>query len=37
VEAKMFSDKETIKYMADQGIIFTNWKELMKRFKERGH
>ena len=31
-EAKMFSDPELIKFFEDEGIIFTNWKEMMKRF-----
>lgn len=33
-EAKMFSDPELIQFFEDEGIIFTNWKEIMKRFKE---
>ena len=32
-EAEMFSDPELIKFFGDEGIIFTNWKEMMKRFK----
>ena len=33
-EAQMFADPEMIAFFKDQGIIFTNWKEIMKRFKE---
>lgn len=33
-EAKMFSDPDLIKFFKDEGIIFTNWKEIMKRFKK---
>ncbi len=33
-EAKMFGDPELIKFFEDEGIIFTNWKEIMKRFKK---
>ncbi len=33
-EAKMFSDPEVIQFMQDERIIFTNWKEMMNRFKE---
>lgn len=32
-EAKMFSDPDLIQFFKDEGIIFTNWKEIMKRFK----
>ena len=31
-EAKMFGDPDLIKFFEDEGIIFTNWKEIMKRF-----
>ena len=34
-EAKMFSDPEVIQFLKNEGIIFTNWKEMMVRFKER--
>ena len=34
-EAKMFSDPEVIQFLKNEGIIFTNWKEMMQRFKER--
>ena len=33
-EAEMFSDPELIQFFKDEGIIFTDWKEIMKRFKE---
>jgi len=33
-EAKMFADPDLIQFFKDEGIIFTNWKEIMKRFKE---
>ncbi len=33
-EAKMFSDLELIQFLKDEGIIFTNWKEIMKRFNK---
>ena len=32
-EAKMFSDPNLKKFFEDEGIVFTNWKEIMKRFK----
>lgn len=34
-EAEMFADPDLIQFFKDEGIIFTNWKEIMKRFKER--
>ncbi len=34
-EAKMFSDPEVIQMMKDEDLYFTNWKEMMNRFKER--
>lgn len=33
-EAKMFADPDLIKFLQDEEIIFTNWTEIMKRFKE---
>ncbi len=33
-EAKMFSDPDLNKFFAAEGIIFTNWNEIMKRFKK---
>lgn len=32
-EAQMFSDEDMIQFFKDEGIIFTDWKEIMKRFK----
>ncbi len=32
-EAKMFFDPEVIKFLEAEGIVFTNWNEIMKRFK----
>ena len=34
-ESKMFSDPEVIQFLKNEGIIFTNWKEMMTRFKQR--
>ncbi|MFS4418031.1 polysaccharide deacetylase family protein [Maribacter sp. 2307ULW6-5] len=31
-EAEMFSDPDLIKFFEDEGLIFTNWKEIMERF-----
>lgn len=33
-EAKMFSDPDLITFFEKEGIIFTNWKEIMQRFNE---
>lgn len=33
-EASMFADKDLIKFFEDEGIIFTNWKEMMARFNK---
>lgn len=33
-ESQMFSDPNMIQFFKDEGIIFTNWKEIMKRFNE---
>lgn len=30
-EAKMFSDPDLMKFFKDEGIVFTNWVEVMKR------
>ena len=32
-EAQMFSDPDLIQFFKDEGIIFTNWQEIMKRFE----
>ena len=34
-EAKMFSDSDIIKFLKNEGILFTNWKEMMKRYKDK--
>lgn len=34
-ESEMFADEDMIQFFKDEGIIFTNWKEIMKRFEER--
>jgi hypothetical protein len=31
-EAVMFADPEMKQFFEDEGIIFTDWKEIMKRF-----
>ena len=33
-EAQLFSDPDVIQFLKDENIIFTNWKEIMKRFEE---
>ena len=33
-EAKMFGDPEVIQFFKDEGILFTNWKEMMEMFKK---
>jgi predicted glycoside hydrolase/deacetylase ChbG (UPF0249 family) len=34
-EAQMFADPEVKQFLKREGILFTNWKEMMKRFDER--
>lgn len=34
-EAQMFSDPEMLAFFQREGIVFTNWKEIMKRWEER--
>jgi predicted glycoside hydrolase/deacetylase ChbG (UPF0249 family) len=34
-EYQMFSDPEMIEFFNNQGIVFTNWKEVMERFRGR--
>ena len=34
-EAEMFADPNLIQFFEDEGILFTNWKEIMKRFNEK--
>lgn len=33
-EAKMFADNDLIQFFKDEGIVFTNWKEIMERFEK---
>lgn len=33
-EGQMFSDAEVKQFLKDQGIIFTNWREVMKRYQK---
>jgi chitin disaccharide deacetylase len=33
-EAQMFADPEVIAFMKSQKIVFTNWREIMQRFKK---
>ena len=35
VQAKMFSDSDVINFLKNEGILFTNWKEMMKGYKDR--
>jgi hypothetical protein len=32
-EAEMFADPDLPRFFEEEGIMFTNWKEIMKRFK----
>ena len=34
-EYEMFADPDLIKFFEDEGIIFTNWKEIMTRFSAK--
>jgi hypothetical protein len=34
-EAEMFADADMIKFFEEEGIVFTNWKEMMVRFKRK--
>lgn len=34
-EADMFADKNMIRFFEEEGIIFTNWKEMMVRFNAK--
>lgn len=34
-EAQLFSDPEVIQFFHQEGVLFTNWKEMMHRFRER--
>ncbi len=33
-EAEMFSDPDLVQFFKEEGIIFTNWKEIMDRFNK---
>jgi len=33
-ESQMFSDPDLIEFFKDEGIIFTNWQEIMERFNK---
>lgn len=33
-EAQMFSDPDLIQFFKDEGIVFTNWQEIMQRFEK---
>ena len=33
-EAEMFTDPNMIQFFKEEGIVFTNWKEIMRRFEE---
>jgi predicted glycoside hydrolase/deacetylase ChbG (UPF0249 family) len=33
-EAQMFADPDLKQFFKDEGLIFTNWKEIMERFKK---
>jgi predicted glycoside hydrolase/deacetylase ChbG (UPF0249 family) len=35
-ESQMFSDPDLKQFFVDEGIIFTNWREIMKRFNKAG-
>ena len=34
-EAELFADPLVIQFLKDKGVIFTNWKEIMKRFDKQ--
>jgi hypothetical protein len=34
-EADLFADPVVIKFLKDEGIIITDWKEIMNRFEAR--
>jgi predicted glycoside hydrolase/deacetylase ChbG (UPF0249 family) len=34
-EAEMFADPEMKKFLEREEVVFTNWKEIMKRWEER--
>jgi len=34
-ESEMFTDPEVIQFFKDEKVLFTNWKVMMERFRER--
>jgi hypothetical protein len=34
-EAQLFSDPAVIQFLENEDVIFTNWVDLMKRYKDR--
>ena len=32
-EAEMFSDPQVLQFFQDEGVVFTNWIEVMDRFR----
>jgi len=34
-EAQMFSDPEVLAFLEREGVLYTNWKEIMRRFDEK--
>ena len=34
-EAKLFADPKTQQFLNDEGVLFTNWKDMMRRHKKR--
>lgn len=36
-ETQLFSDPEVIQFFKNEGIVFTNWKELMERHQKHGN
>ena len=33
-EMKLFSDPEVVQFLEEEGIVFTNWREIMQRFRK---
>ncbi|MEZ5043441.1 MAG: polysaccharide deacetylase family protein [Saprospiraceae bacterium] len=33
-ESQLFADEEMIRFFEEEGIVFTNWREIMRRFKQ---
>lgn len=34
-EAQMFADPEVIDFLESEGVLFTNWKDMLRRYRER--